>query len=91
MLNQNQKRMIVNTPTFRITQTLVDGSKLSVTGQRGKGFIEMALIDTDGSINHNPPFAHDGFGIATFSRDEANQISDLIDRIYKKKLQLRLI
>jgi len=72
MLTEEQKNTIANTPSFRVNIKIAGCGMVSILGEPDKGFIEVALLKGDGHINHEPPFPHDGFGVATIFRENAN-------------------
>ena len=80
MLTQEQKNSILFAPSFQVNLKTASGT-VSVLGQAGKGFVEVALMKGDGHIDHEPPFPHDGFGIATFFREEIDKIEALLNQL----------
>lgn len=81
MLTLEQQSIIENQPSFDIKIALRDSRRLSIIGEPNKGFVEVAILFSNGHIDHDPPFQHDGFGIATVSRTDVAAIETLLETV----------
>ena len=79
MLTYTEIMKIEHMPSVRIVKE-VKGGILSIVATPNKSYVEIALI-VGGQFTSNPPFEHDGYGIATFYRDDTDSINKLIKKL----------